>query len=606
VLKDTDCGALTVGHVGRRVALAGWVHRRRDHGGIIFVDLRDRSGVVQVVFNPARSPEAYAVAETLRHEWVVGVHGVVEKRPPGTENPLLPTGQVEVHAERCRVLNPSHPLPFPVNEDTEIEEALRLRYRYLYLRRQRLQNNLALRHRVVKFIRDWLSARGFWEVETPILTKSTPEGARDYLVPSRLHPGHFYALPQSPQQLKQILMVAGVERYFQIARCFRDEDLRADRQPEFTQLDLEMSFVDEGDVLDLMEGLFTDLVKQVTPHKRLRTPFPRLTYAEAMERYGTDKPDLRFGMPLADLTDIAARSRFDVLRRVVEGGGIVKGFAAPGCADYSRRQLEEVTALAREKGAPGLITFALGGRGGTLEDLTPDQVRSAAAPYFSLEQVKEMARRTGAAPGDLLLIVGGDPAVVHASLAALRHAMGARLGLAHPDDLVFAFVTQFPLFEWNAEEGRWESAHHPFTAPRDEDIPFLETDPGRVRSKAYDIVCNGYEIASGSIRIHRRDLQERVFRVLGYSEEEARRRFGHLLEALEYGAPPHGGIAPGIDRIVMILANETSLREVIAFPKSQSAQDLFLGAPSPVSEEQLRQLHLAVLREESSPIRPPA
>ncbi|GBD11740.1 Aspartate--tRNA ligase [bacterium HR23] len=605
MLKDTDCGTLTLSDVGRQVALAGWVHRRRDHGGIIFIDLRDRSGIVQVVFNPSYAPDAYRTADALRNEWVVCIRGRVERRPPGTENPSLPTGQVEVHALACQILNPSRPPPFYINEDTEVDEALRLRYRYLYLRRQRLQRNLELRHRVVKFIRDWLSARGFWEVETPILTKSTPEGARDYLVPSRLYPGCFYALPQSPQQLKQLLMVAGLERYFQIARCFRDEDLRADRQPEFTQLDLEMSFVEEEDILNLMESLFTDLVEQVTPHKRLRKPFPRLTYAEAIAKYGTDKPDLRFGMELADFTDIARQCQFEVFRRVVQQGGVVKGFAAPGYADCPRRQIEELTTLAKSKGATGLVTLALGQPGLSLEALTPEQVRSAVARHFTIEQVQEMARRAGARPGDLLLIVAGEPATTNAALSALRTEMGARLGLADPNQVVFAFVTQFPLFEWNAEERRWESAHHPFTAPRDEDLPLLEADPGRVRSKAYDMVCNGYEVASGSIRIHNREVQERIFRILGYSPEEAQKRFGHLLEAFEYGAPPHGGIAPGIDRIVMVLANEASLREVIAFPKTQSAQDLLFGAPSEVSEKQLRELHLAVVHPETAPSGPP-
>ncbi|MCS7207886.1 MAG: aspartate--tRNA ligase [Dehalococcoidia bacterium] len=605
MLKDTQCGSLTLDHVGQRVTLAGWVHRRRDHGGIIFLDLRDRSGIVQVVFNPADAPDAYRTADSVRNEWVVQVVGTVERRPFGTENPAIPTGQVEVRATACRVLNPSRPPPFYINEDTEVDETLRLRYRYLYLRRQRLQRNLELRHRVVKFIRDWLTARGFWEIETPILTKSTPEGARDYLVPSRLYPGHFYALPQSPQQLKQLLMVAGIERYFQIARCFRDEDLRADRQPEFTQLDLEMSFVDEDDILNLMEELFTDLVEQVTPHKRLRKPFPRLTYAEAMATYGSDKPDLRYGLKLADLTPIAAQSQFEVFRKVIQRGGVVKGFAAPGCADYSRRQLEELTDLAKSKGAQGLVTFALGQRGTSLDALSEEQVRSAVARYFTLDQIKTMARQAGAQPGDLLLVVAGEVATTHAVLSALRQEMATRLGLADPDTIVFAFITQFPLFEWNAEESRWESAHHPFTAPREEDLPFLETDPGRVRSKAYDIVCNGYEIASGSIRIHDRQVQERIFRILGYTPEEAQKRFGHLLEAFEYGAPPHGGIAPGIDRIVMILANEPSLREVIAFPKTQSAQDLLLGAPAEVSERQLRELHLAVLREGSTTHLPP-
>jgi len=597
VLKTADCGTLRPSHIGQTVALAGWVHRRRDHGGLIFIDLRDRSGIVQVVFNPQTAPSAHQTADRFRLEWVVQVEGEVARRPPGTENPRLPTGEVEVLARSARILNPSRTPPFPVNEDTEVDEFLRLRYRYVYLRRPSMQANLLLRHRVVKFIRDWLSDRGFVEVETPILIKSTPEGARDFLVPSRLQPGHFYALPQSPQQLKQLLMVAGFEKYFQIARCFRDEDLRADRQPEFTQLDLEMSFVDRDDVLDLMEALFTDLVREVTPHLRVLTPFPRLTYREALDRYGTDKPDLRFGLELADLTDLARRSTFQVFRQTVEAGGVLKGFSAPGCAGYSRKQVEDLTRLAQEQGAKGLVTMALLGEG-DLDTLTHEEVRSHVARHFTVEDIREMARRMGARRGDLLLMVAGPQEVVNRTLSALRHEMGRRLGLADPHTLAFAFVVDFPLFEWNEEEGRWEPAHHPFTAPADGHEDLLETDPGRCLSKAYDLVCNQYELASGSIRIHRRDLQERVFRVLGYRDEEMQERFGQLLEALDYGAPPHGGIAPGIDRLVMLLAGEETIREVMAFPKTQSGTDPLFGAPAPVRPEQLRELHLCILEEE--------
>ena len=595
--RDTDCGQLRLEHVGSQVKLAGWVHRRRDHGGIIFLDLRDRSGLVQAVVNPELSPEAYTVADEARGEWVLQVEGQVVQRPPGTENTNLPTGAVEVSAQEVVVLNPAKTPPFYINEESPVEESLRLRYRHLYLRRPRIQENLILRHRVVKFIRDFLSARGFLEIETPILIKSTPEGARDYLVPSRVYPGQFYALPQSPQQLKQLLMVAGFEKYFQIARCFRDEDMRADRQPEFTQLDLEMSFVTQDDVLELTEALYTEMIEEVVPTKRVLKPFPRLSYAEAMERFGTDKPDLRFGMELAEVTDVAARCGFQVFRQAVERGGIVKGLAAPGCAGYARRQVDELTNLAKSSGAQGLVTFALEGDGVPPEALTQEGVRSPVARSFELEEVRELARRTGAKGGDLILLVAGDAKMVNRSLDVLRREMGRRLALADPDLFALAFIVDFPLFEWNETEGRWDSSHHPFTAPWQEDIPLLDTDPGQVRSHAYDLVCNEYELGSGSIRIHQRSLQEKVFSLLGYSLQDMEERFGHLLEALEYGAPPHGGIAPGIDRLVMVLAGEDNLREVIAFPKTQSAQDLLFGAPSGVSEAQLKDLHLRVVED---------
>ncbi len=597
MLKTHTCGELNKKHIGARVSLAGWVDRRRDHGGLIFIDLRDREGIVQVVFNPETSKACHEIASELRNEYVVSVNGEVALRPPGTENPRLPTGEIEVNAQDAVVLNPSKTPPFYINEEAEVEESLRLRYRYLDLRRPRMLKNLRLRHRVVKFIRDFLDARGFIEIETPILIKSTPEGARDYLVPSRLHPGEFYALPQSPQQLKQLLMVAGVEKYFQIARCFRDEDTRADRQPEHTQLDLEMSFVEQEDILKLMEELFTAMVETVKPELRLIKPFPRLTYNEAMERYGCDKPDLRFGLEIRDLSDIAAQTNFSVFRSAVSEGGKVKGICAPGCGDYSRHQLEELNKLVQSAGARGLLTVSLGTSGGGLENLTLDVVKSVAARFLSLEQVKEMARHCQASMGDLLLIVAGKSKKINPALDMLRREMGRRLKLADPGVFALAFIVDFPLFQRGEREGRWEPTHHPFTAPRDEDIPLLDTEPGNVLSKHYDIVCNGVELSSGSIRIHKRELQSKIFNLLGYSDEEAQACFGTLLEAFEYGAPPHGGIAPGIDRIVMLLAGEETIREVIAFPKNQSAADLTLGAPSPVTEEQLAELHIR-LREE--------
>ena len=597
MLKTHSCGELSRKGVGSEVTLAGWVDRRRDHGGLIFIDLRDREGIVQVVFNPETSAACHKIASEMRSEYVVRVSGKVALRPRGTENPKLPTGDIEVIAHNTEILNPSKTPPFYINEDTEVEESLRLKYRYLDLRRARMKRNLLFRYRVVKFIRDFLDARGFIEVETPILIKSTPEGARDYLVPSRLHPGKFYALPQSPQQLKQLLMVAGVERYFQIARCFRDEDTRADRQPEFTQLDLEMSFVEEEDILQLLEELYSSMVEAIKPEMRVIKPFPRLTYAEAMERYGTDKPDLRFGLELRDLTDIAAQSDFSIFRSAIAQGGKVKGMCAPGCGNYTRSQLDELNKLVQSLGAEGLITMSLGAPGGSLNDLTIKMVKSVAARFLTLDQIKQMALRLGANRGDLVLIVAGKPKLVDMALSELRQEMGRRLKLADPNLLAFVFIVDFPLFDKNEETGRWEPMHHPFTAPRDEDIPLLDSAPEKVRAKHYDFVCNGYEIAGGSLRIYTSELQRKVFRLLGYSDEEIEERFGHLLEAFDYGAPPHGGVAPGIDRIVMLLAGEETIREVIAFPKNQSAIDLTFNAPAPVSEEQLAELHLR-LREE--------
>ncbi len=597
MLKTLSCGVLRKEHIGEKVTLAGWVDRRRDHGGLIFIDLRDRDGLVQVVFNPDISKSSHEIASDMRSEYVIQVTGEVALRPAGTENSNMSTGDVEVIADSTTILNTSETPPFYINRDIDIDENLRLKYRYLDLRRNRMLKNLILRHRVVKYIRDFLDERGFLEIETPILIKSTPEGARDYLVPSRIYPGQFYALPQSPQQLKQLLMVAGVEKYFQIAKCFRDEDSRADRQPEHTQLDLEMSFVEEEDILQLMEELFTSLVETVTPEKKITRPWARLAYEDAMERYGSDKPDLRFGLELEDLSDIVADSEFGVFRDAVAGGGRVKGICVPGCGGYSRNQLEELNKLAKNSGARGLLTISLGNEPGDIGSLTMDLVKSVAARFMTLEQVKEMAERLGANRGDLLLIAAGDNKMVGRVLSDLRLEMGSRLNLADPDTLAFAFIQSFPLFKWDEAVGRWDSEHHPFTAPRDEDIPLLDTAPGEMHSKHYDIVCNGMELASGSIRIHNADLQRKVFRLLGHTDEQIDERFGHMLEAFGYGAPPHGGIAPGIDRFVMILAGEETIREVIAFPKNQNAADLTLNAPSPVSEEQLAELHLR-LRED--------
>ncbi len=582
-LKTHTCGQLRLEHTGETVTLAGWVHRRRDHGGLIFIDLRDREGITQVVFNPDTSAEAHAVARELRVEYVVRVTGSVCRRPPGLENLDLATGEIEVVGENAEILNPARTPPFYINEDSPVEEALRLRYRYLDLRRQRMQRNLILRHKVVKFIRDFLVDEGFIEIETPILFKSTPEGARDYLVPSRVHPGKFYALPQSPQQLKQLLMVAGYERYFQIARCFRDEDQRGDRQPEFTQLDLEMSFVDREDVMDVIERLYASIVEKLSDKKLLFEPFKRLSYHEVMERFGTDRPDLRFGLELVDISDIAAECDFRVFAETVTSDGLVKGLNAAGCGGYSRKQIDELAGLVKEFGAKGLAWLALGDEG---------EVRSSFAKFLSDEQVQAIVNRLDGQPGDLLLFVADRPEITNESLSRLRVDLGEKLGLRDPDVLALCWVIDFPFVTWNEEERRWDPSHHLFTAPMDEDLPLLDTDPGQARGKQYDLVCNGYEIAGGSIRIHRRELQEKVFSLIGLTLEDAQDQFGHMLEAFEYGTPPHGGIAPGIDRFVMLLAGEPNIREVIAFPKSQSAADLMADAPSPVSPEQLKELHL--------------
>ena len=594
MLKNHSCGELNREHIGSEVTLAGWVDRRRDHGGLIFIDLRDREGIVQVVFNPEVSEECHRVASDLRSEYVVRVKGRVTPRPKGTENPNLATGEIEVIAESSELLNPSKTPPFYINEEAEVEESLRLKYRYLDLRRPRMKENLLLRHRVVKFIRDFLDGKGFIEVETPILIKSTPEGARDYLVPSRIHTGKFYALPQSPQQLKQLLMVAGIDKYFQIARCFRDEDTRADRQPEFTQLDLEMSFAEEEDVLNLVEELFTALVAVVKPARHVLKPFPHLTYAEAMARYGTDKPDVRFGLEIKDLTDIAARSNFSIFQSAIAEGGIVAGISAPGCASYTRAQLNELNRLVQGLGAGGLVTISLDARAEGLDALAMDDVKSVAAKFLTLDQIREMANRLKANPGDLLLIIAGKSEVVGTALGALRQETGQRLKLADPNLLAFAFITGFPLLRWNEKSGRWEAEHHPFTAPQSEDIPLLDKDPGKVRGRHYDIICNGYEIGGGSIRIHSSKLQKKVFRLMGYGDTEVSELFGHMLEAFNYGAPPHGGIAPGMDRIVRLITGDESIGDIIPFPKTLKGVDLMSGCPSKLPKDYFEPLRINV------------
>jgi aspartyl-tRNA synthetase len=588
MLRTHTCGELRLEHSGLEVTLAGWVHRRRDHGPVLFVDLRDRYGITQLVADPAANPEARTALDEARSESVLQVTGRVQARPLGSANPRLVTGAIEVEVHGVRLLSQSKLPPLLISRDGGEDEPLRLKYRYLDLRREHMQQIMALRHRVLKFIRDFLDARGFYEIETPTLMKSTPEGARDYLVPSRLHPGMCYALPQSPQQFKQLLMVAGFDKYFQIARCMRDEDLRADRQPEFTQLDLEMSFVEQDDVLEVIEALLVALVPAVTPHKRLLAPFPRLTYAEAMARFGTDKPDLRYGLELVEISDLAADSGFDVFTSALAARGQVKGVRAPGGAAYSRKQLDELQEIARSGGARGAVFIAVAeGR----------QPRTTLSRYLGAAQLATIVGRLGGESGDLLVLVADQPAVVAASLDKVRRELGHRLTLAAPDLLAFAWVVDFPMFEWNTEEGRWDAKHHPFCMVHPEDLATLEVAPGEVRAAAYDLVCNGYELASGSIRIHDRAIQQRLFQVLNYQPGEIERRFGHLLEAFDYGAPPHGGIAPGIDRLMMLLADTENIRDVIAFPKTQRAEDLMLNAPSAVDERQLRELHLTWLAE---------
>jgi len=575
------------------------VDRRRDHGGLIFIDLRDREGVVQVVFNPESSKECHDVASQLRNEYVVQVVGQVYLRPPGTENIKLPTGEIEILADSVKILNTSKTPPFYINEDIEIDESLRLKYRYLDIRRERMKNNVILRHRVTKMMRDFMDNRGFLEVETPILIKRTPEGARDYLVPSRVYPGKFYALPQSPQQLKQLLMVAGIEKYYQVAKCFRDEDTRADRQPEFTQLDIEMSFAEEEDVMQLIEDLFVKIMEELKPQKRIIKPFPRLNYADAMERFGSDKPDIRFGMEIKDLSDIVADCEFAVFSSAVAAGGKVKGISAPGCAGYSRAQINELNEMAQGFGAKGLATIILDSSVSSIEQLTPETIKSQISKFLTLEQIKNMAKRLGAAPGDMLMIAAGDDATVSNVLGRMRLEMGNRLKLADPDLFAYCFVVNFPLFTWDDKTNRWEAMHHPFTSPKEKDIPILESNPKDVFSQSYDIILNGYEVGGGSIRIHNAELQRRVFKVMGHTDESIDQLFGHLLEAFSYGAPPHGGIAIGVDRMLMLIAGENSIREVIPFPKNQNAYDLCFNAPDVVSREDIDVLHIKLLDEQA-------
>ncbi len=593
--KDTDCGEPRESMVGSQITVAGWVHRRRDHGNLIFIDLRDRSGLLQVVFNPEHGEKAHDLAQSLRSEWVVQLTGKVVARLSGAENPDLPTGGVELSVTDLVILNRSITPPFEISDDVEVDANTRLKYRFMDLRRPRMQELLKLRHKVTHTMWNYLTEQGFTQVETPILIKSTPEGARDYVVPSRVHPGDFYALPQSPQQLKQLLMVSGVERYFQIARCFRDEDLRADRQPEHTQLDFEMSFVHQDDVMEVVEDLYTLIATETVPETTVSGPFPRLTYAESMERFGTDKPDIRFGLELTTITDTAASSEARVFQAVASSGGSIRGFVAPECGNYGRRQTDDLTEYAKSSGAQGLVFIAIDESAPSIDALEDEHVKSPLKKFLSLDVIKKIATEMGAEPGDLMLIVAGTEKLVNTVLSNLRSEMARRLDLVDSKELAFVWVYDFPLFEWDEELKKYEPAHHVFSSPKAEHMDFLDTDPGKVIGTLWDLVCNGSEMGSGSIRIHDKDLQTKLFNIIGYTEDQISERFGQLLTAFTYGAPPHGGMGLGLDRLVAILAGEDAIREVIAFPKTQSAFDPLFEAPSRIEQQQLDELHIRVV-----------
>jgi aspartyl-tRNA synthetase len=581
MLKDSSCGELRRADAGRTVRLAGWVHRRRDHGGLVFIDLRDSTGIVQLVFSPDQA-SVMDTAHRLRPEWVIAVEGPVSERSAETVNPNMDTGEVEVFPASCEVLNTSLTPPFFINEPAEVDEYLRLKYRYLDLRRPEVARMIRLRHDVVRFIREFLSSRRFMEIETPTLIKSTPEGARDFLVPSRLQPGHFFALPQSPQIMKELLMVAGFERYFQIARCYRDEDFRANRVAEHTQLDLEMSFVDEDDVMGLVEELYTEIAREFGQGELAATPFPRLDYYDCIERYGIDRPDLRYGLEFADISEPLRGTGFKVFAGALESGGQVKAICVPGQAEMTRRDLDELTEVAKGGGAKGLAWIGI----------LQDELRSPIAKFLSEVEVQGIRSATGAGVGDLLLIVADTPGVVADSLHLVRDDLGDRLKLKDPAVLSFAWVTGFPLLEWRPEEGRWDAAHNPFSSYRPEDEPLLDTDPGKVIARQYDLTLNGTEVGGGSIRINTREAQEKVLALMGYTPADMEERFGVLLEALEYGAPPMGGVGAGIERLLMGLSGTSNIRDVIAFPKTSAGSDPLMGSPSPVDPEQLAELGL--------------
>ena len=586
--RTHNCGELREKNIGENVVLNGWVDRRRDLGGVIFIEVRDRHGITQVVFEPTFNPQAHSAAKDLRSEFVISVEGVVRKRPADTDNPDLPTGHIDVMVNKLIVLNEAETPPFPIKDEIDTHEDLRLKYRYLDLRRPKLQKNLMLRHKMYLLTRKYFDENGFVEVETPVLMKSTPEGARDFLVPSRIHKGKFYALPQSPQQYKQLLMVAGMDRYFQIVKCFRDEDLRADRQPEFTQIDVEMSFIDQEDVFTIVEGLMKRFFKDVWS-RELETPLLRLSFDEAMEKYGSDKPDLRFDLEMKTLNDVFTSTDFKVFKDAIDNSGIVTGLLAPGCGEYTRNQLDVLTDFVKGYGAKGLIWIRVKNNGNGLE------LESPTMKFFSDEEKKNLTEALNAKSGDLIFILSGPKLKTLNTMGALRLEMARRLDLIKGNsEPKLLWVTDFPLFEWDEETKRYYAMHHPFTSPRMEDIPLMESDPGKVKARAYDLVLNGNEIAGGSIRIHNSELQAKMFKALGISEEEAQHKFGFLMNAFKYGAPPHGGIAFGFDRMAMIFAGENSIRDVIAFPKTASAVSLMDDSPSTVSEEQLRELHIKI------------
>ncbi|HLG25989.1 MAG TPA: aspartate--tRNA ligase [Candidatus Gracilibacteria bacterium] len=585
MLRSHTCNDLDTSHVGKEVTLAGWVHRRRDHGGLIFFDLRDRYGLTQVVSDPTVSAEFHEIADKIRPEYVVQVVGTVRKRPDGMTNKNLKSGEIELLVKSVTILNKSKTPPFEIDQEKDINEEMRLKYRYLDLRRERMKKNMIMRHNVMKMIRDKMDERAFLEIETPILVKGTPEGSREYLVPSRLYPGNFYVLPQSPQQLKQLLMVAGIDRYFQIARCFRDEDQRGDRQPEFTQLDVEMSFVDEEDVMQLNEEVMIEVVSQCVPHKKImQTPFPRLTWREAMDRYGSDKPDVRFGMEIVDVSEQVRSSEFKVFADALKNGGFVRVLKVEGGASFTRKEIDDFTEIAKNFGAKGLAYIQMAEEG----------PKSPVLKFLKPEEIDAIIEKSEAKTGDILFFAADTFIVVCEALGRVRLACGDRMKVRDPDVFAFCWIYDFPLFEWSEEEQRLNSAHHPFTSPKLEDLPLLADKPESVRAKAYDLALNGSEVAGGSIRIHDAELQSKIFDILKISKEDAQRRFGHLLHAFEFGAPPHGGIAWGLDRLIMLFQDEPNIREVIAFPKDQKARDLMLSSPSEMPDEQVAEAHVRI------------
>ncbi len=581
MLRTHTCGELNSKSIGKQVELSGWVSTRRDHGKLTFIDLRDRYGITQCVFNPEKHNKTHSLAKDLRSEFVVKVNGKVQKRPSGTENKDIPTGDVEVEVEELEIFSPAEPLPFELDGRIEVNEDLRMKHRYLDLRTERMKKNIEARHRIVKVFRDYFDKLNFLEIETPMLAKSTPEGARDYLVPSRVHAGKFYALPQSPQIYKQLLMLSGLDRYVQIVKCFRDEDLRADRQPEFTQVDVEMSFIEQDDIIRVIEGA-VELVMKEYKGLSVKTPFPRMTYEEAMDRFGSDKPDTRFGLELIDLSKELSDTEFNIFNTVLKSGGVLKAIVAPGMGGHSRKEHDKLHDVVKVYGAKGLSTLRVEKTG----------FDSQISKFLKEKHFKEVVKKTNAKEGDLILIVADKPGIVNTSLGELRNYLGRKLELIDKSKFNFLWVVDFPLFEWDDDDERWKSMHHPFTSPINEDVKYLEKEPGRVRSNAYDLVLNGSEIGGGSIRIHNREMQQRMFKALGISESEAQEKFGFMMDSFKYGAPPHGGIALGLDRFVALLAEEDSIREVVAFPKNKAAEGVMEGSPSEVDDKQLKELSL--------------